>query len=271
MENTTKIFCASKIIYLFLSYKQIYTPKNKIMKKKILILMLLCFTFMSCDLESDRRIIHRIEPNNLSLFVGMEYDLKYSGGKCKWSSENDNIVSVDANGNVRAEHVGYTTIRANEAECKINVSSAKNCYKEPILRWGASLSSIKNSEYSTLVQSNASALLYENRYISEYNKVKYYIYAFESSKLKSSFMAIPIDCAGELADFLLDRYIPQSIDSNDYTATFISPDGKTYVMLMLETLNGEPLCVVGYAPYETTKSSIVTYKEKFRELMMNIK
>lgn len=71
--------------------------------------------------------------------------LSYGGGECTWSSDQPLIAEVDNNGNVTANRVGITNIKANGDICKVTVNPNYTTYEEPYLKFGASMNEVKNA------------------------------------------------------------------------------------------------------------------------------
>ena len=215
------------------------------MKKLILLtLLILPLTFASCGSDD--------EPNysNQTLEVGNVYSIP--GGSPGWTSDNELIASVSTNG-VTAEHVGETYIRNGNKSFKVTVTGKYNTFKEPYMKFGASMSSVKSfmSNY-TLNKELAEALLYDGTF-----PVMYYMYTFKNGGMYLSSAIIKSSSVDteEMVDFLNERYVYVTKDESKYYFAFISPDMKTMVILQLDTLDYQVVYEIIYAEYTGSSSA----------------
>lgn len=227
-----------------------------------MLILATCIVFSSCS-EEDEPQTPKLNKSTLTLYAGSSEKLSYSGGSCSWSSDAPLIASVTNSGLVEANRVGSTTIRANNATCKVTVKPQFTMYTEPYMSWNASMSTVKNfmSGYN-LSKSSSSSLTYDGR-----GNVFAYTYSFENGKLSGSAMGIYLSNADNIGYFIAERYVPVDSDSN--YIYFVSLDNKT-----MGAIGVESFVLVAYMPRESSKSRnneiLDVEKEKIAKLITQI-
>ena len=201
--------------------------------------------FASCGSDND-------EPNysNQTLVVGSVYSIP--GGSAGWTSDNELIASVSTNG-VTAEHVGETYIRNGSNSFKVTVTGKYNTFKEPYLKFGASMSSVKSFMGGyTLNRELTDALLYDGTF-----PVMYYMYTFKNGGMYISSAIIKSTSVDtdEMVAFLNERYVYVTMDESEYNFIFVTPDMKTLVLLQLDTMNSQVVYEVIYGEYTGSSSA----------------
>ena len=207
-----------------------------------MLILATCIGFSSCS-EEDEPQIAKLNKSTLTLYAGSSEKLSYTGGSCSWSSDAPLIASVNNNGVVEANRVGTTTIRANNANCRVTVKPQYTMYTEPRMNWNASMATVKSlmSGYN-LSESSSSRLTYDGK-----GNVFAYTYSFENGKLSGSAMGIYLSNADYIGNFIAERYVPVASDSN--YVYFVSLDNKTMGAIGIESF-----VVVAYMPRESSKS-----------------
>ncbi len=175
--------------------------------------------------------------------------LSYGGGECTWSSDQPLIAEVDNNGNVTANRVGITNIKANGDICKVTVNPNYTTYEEPYLKFGASMNEVKNamSGYTLSSKTDANNLVYIGK-----NVIDYYDYMFKNNGLYAVILATDIFKGAETSKFLAERYIVVSIDENQNKILLASIDMEIGVMVQINDKTGAILIM--YASVKDTKS-----------------
>ena len=181
------------------------------MKQSLFMWMLIiasAFSLSSCSSDDDDSGLSQKE---IILKVGQSMTLSYGGGECTWSSDQPLIAEVDNNGNVTANRVGITNIKANGDICKVTVNPNYTTYEEPYLKFGASMNEVKNamSGYTLSSKTDANNLVYIGK-----NVIDYYDYMFKNNGLYAVILATDIFKGAETSKFLAERYIVVSIDEN---------------------------------------------------------
>lgn len=191
--------------------------------KKVFSLMLLfatLLTFMSCGDEPDNT---KLSKTDYSMFHG---DTQVIEGvnltDIVWDSENEFVATVGKNA-ISGQYVGKTTVRsvAKKLAFTVEVKPVYNIYEEPCLRWGASRAYIK-AKYGTPQSEDFNSVIYK----TANPNAPIMIFMFENDMLSSSGVVCKVSAASQLADFLLERYVPVEVDINNYTATLLHCHGK---------------------------------------------
>ena len=191
-----------------------------------------------------------LTPNRLSLFVGESATLSYVGdSKCRWSSAEPLIASVTQTGVVTGELVGKTTVKANNLSCDVTINPKYDTYYEPCMKWGCAQPTVQNHMYGydEMDDSDYKSLSYKGK-----GKVLFYLYTFENGKLDISGLAISSSYASEIGSFLSERYIPVSIDEDDYTISFA--DYKKSTLVIVKVYSTSTL-LIAYTKYPTSNST----------------
>lgn len=220
--------------------------------KQVLLLAFISLFIVSCS--SDEK---KLNLNQLSLTAGQSSKLIYDG-ICTWSSDEPLIAEVDETGNVTANRVGETTIRANDETCLVKVNPQFHTYMEPCMNWGASEYEISNymKGYQNLGKDDNTLSF------SDYNNEFVYMYILENNSLSSSVIGTSFMKNGEeVIDFLMERYVPVEVDEASYTVIMVSIDKETVIGITFNAISG--IMMVLYTPYSnitTTKSQCIQYK-----------
>lgn len=134
-----------------------------------------------------------------------------------WKSENEFVATVKDD-EITAQYVGKTTVKSatKGLSFTVEVKPRYHTYEEPFLDWGASISEIK-AKYGAPESEDANSLLYK----TDNSNAPLLLYIFENGKLYTCGVACKVSVASQLADFLLERYVPVQVDVDNYKATFL--------------------------------------------------
>lgn len=226
----------------------------------VLLCSLISSTFTACGGDDDEP---ELKFNDITLNCGSTYTIP-NGKNIMWTSSNEYIASVSGN-IVKAEKVGEATISSNKGSFKVKVNgSLATVYPIPCLEWGASKSTVKNfMKGFSLKEEESTSLTYTGT-----GSHLLTTYTFESGILSGSGVALNgsyVD-ADKLADYMLERYVPVSVDEENYSFYFITPDNKTMLGLFLEVYSGNIVYAIVYMPRDSKSRSI----EEFECLPINI-
>lgn len=214
-------------------------------------LLILCSILtISCSKESIPPT-PEITPNTVTLYAGDKVALSYNLGQCTWISDEPLIAKVDNNGCVTAKRVGMTTIRANTAVCKVTVEPTLYTYMEPCLNWGASKSNVKAFmwKYQEIKSDSPDVLLFK-----AHGNIDGYLYGFKNGiSLEYSAVYASIFSWEKIVDFLLERYVPVTMDYDTYMFGFLSIDKK--LAIATEPIDGTKDVVVVYGPFKPNQNS----------------
>ena len=246
-------------IYIYIYSHNFFIITFKIMTKflqlkyvRAFLFVLLCTlissTFTACGDDEPE-----IKFNDITLNCGRTYTIP-NGNNIMWTSSNEYIASVSGN-IVKAERVGEATISSNKGSFKVKVNgSLTSVYPIPCLEWGASKSTVKNFMKGYSLDEEESTSL---TYIGTGSHL-FTIYTFESGILSGSAVALNgnyID-AENLADYMLERYVPVSVDEDNYSFYFVTPDNKTMLGLFLEVYSGNIVYTIVYLPRDSKSRSL---------------
>lgn len=151
-----------------------------------------------------------------------------------WVSEQPLIAEVSTDGNeIEAQHVGSTRIWGGSYSYNVNVSGVYNTYEDPCLDWGASVSDVTKAMTGYKFHSQTdNALLYYGR-----NGAGYYGYVFQNGGLYASGVYVKSDYAGELVDFLWERYLYVTTGSDNSYIEFCNINNDMHVLLNTESVS----------------------------------
>lgn len=219
-----------------------------------LIAALVCINLASCGGDEDVK-----KYDDLTLSVG---DTRIVEGDEIWESDNELIVAIDGS-ELTAVRVGEAKITSSNYAFKVLVNPTNNSFQEPCLDFGYSLSSVKKQMNGyTLERETDEAIMYKGK-----GNVSYYLYGFENQKLKMSFMLVSTSHMDNLVDFLLERYVPISVDEDDGYIGMASPDAKMLVLITAEKYGNSFYYSVSYANVDSYTRTEFEYKELLDDVM----
>ena len=215
------------------------------MKKVIYYFGFLIALFLNCGLiacssdddDNDKKLT--VSPESISMHYDETQQLNAKGAT-NWKTSNDFVADVDSKGKVEARHIGKAQIVASNgkssATCNVTITPMYTLYDDPILNWGASISTIKSSVKKELVSSNATSLTYKYTIGSDPCIIAY---SFKDNKL------IAVMCVFDYAYYLqagyyvLERYQPFSAQEGSYLfADAMNPEKANTIVEFSEYKNG---------------------------------
>lgn len=192
--------------------------------KKVFSLMLLLATMVTFTACGDD------EPDNTNLSQ-TSYAMYHEGTQViegnnlsdiSWQSDNEFVATIK-NNVITGQYVGKTTVKSatNNLSFTVEVKPKYNTYEEPLLEWGASKATIK-AKYGTPQSEDTNSLIYQT---SDYN-APIMLFIFENGKMSTCGVVCKVSAASQLGDFLVERYIPAKVDTDNYSATLLHCYGK---------------------------------------------
>lgn len=185
------------------------------MKKHLLTLLLPVLILLSCSKIDDKPATTSIDQNKVSLNYDQTHQFKLTEGstaidasKVHWTSSDETVGIINASGLFSAKKVGKTTIKAvangSTLTSEVTIIPYSELCKEPIVDFGASLTTVKGKETRVLSEQTATALMYNG----ENPKVDNIFYGFNASGLESSVLLLSSSAAvvKESAKFFAERY-----------------------------------------------------------------
>ena len=139
-----------------------------------------------------------------------------------WDSENEFVAMIKDNV-ITGQFVGKTIVKstAKNLSFTVEVKPKYHTYEEPYLLWGGSKSAIK-AKYGTPASEDSGRLLYQ----TSNPNAPMMLYLFENGKMTTCGVVCKISAASQLGDFLVERYVPISVDTNKYSAVLVHCFGK---------------------------------------------
>ena len=192
--------------------------------KKVLYLIILpvigmvCCAITACSSDDDEGSGIVVSPSSISLHYEETQQLK-ADGATSWLSEDEFVASVDQSGLVKGGHVGTTKIIATngskKSACEVTITPKYYLFDEPLLRWGASMSSIQAAETHEKQNVSSDEVLLYN-YTSGATACLM-MYDFDNNKLRAVMALLNNSMYVTAGYYLLEHYQPFYIgDNNDY-------------------------------------------------------
>lgn len=246
------------------------------MKTKLLILSLTAVlsAFISCKKDDGGGV--ELKTLTLSVVCGQKGQLLVSPSMdgCTFTSDQSLIASVSTKGEVKGITVGETTVSVLSlsnnviGKCKVTVTPQYSMYREPYLRFSASSSLVKSYETRAVISETTKAINYNG----ENSNIKQLAYTFENGKYTGVVCLIPTAKLSLLTDFILERYVPVAVGSDDILAAFESVDKKTTVGIFYYSTSYVGSMYVPYIDGNKSKttdldSELIRYKELAIEIL----
>lgn len=224
------------------------------MKKSLVLLMtILSMTlFVACSKDSDNGL-NVTSPKQVTLTSDKTSQIQCNDPNATFSSENEYVATVSSKGEIKGKRIGETIIDINgKPIIKVTVSPVYTQYKEPILLFNATKAEVK-SKMGTQVSSETETSLV---YAPTSGRVLTYIYSFTNGKVSAIGMGISTSYIETLTSFLLERYVPFSLDEEKYLALYINAlSAAKATMIVGEQIYSTSIILVAYIPYTDARSS----------------
>ncbi len=241
--------------------------------KKVFSLMLLLatiLTFTACS-DDDEPDDAKLSTNSYTLYHDSAQLIEGTGiDDLTWDSENEFVATVE-DGMVKGMFVGETIVRSTTKNLSFTaeVKPMYYTYEEPCLDFGASKASIK-AKRGTPDSEDATSLMYE----TNNPNAPIELYVFQNGGLYTCGVACKVSIANELADFLLERYLPVKVDKDNYSATFTHCYGKIsdpkidygVAMQYSSSLGGLLVAYTGVNGSKSKSRSTVEFSDAFESL-----
>ncbi|MDD2960626.1 MAG: hypothetical protein PHR45_00900 [Muribaculaceae bacterium] len=221
--------------------------------KNLMILTTALFSLLSlmaCSSDDDLEIT---SEKNIELTRENTSQIKCSDPKATFISENEYVAIVSDKGLIEAQRIGETRIKINGKNMiNVTVKPVYTQYKEPLLTFGATKNEIISKAGNNYKTPNATSLVYK----FSNGPVIAHAYIFENGKCTGSGMLVSTYYTETLTEFLLERYLPATLDYDNYLAVFINALtlAKT-TMLIGEQIQSAYDIIVYYMPYDNAKGT----------------
>lgn len=176
------------------------------MKRICLLLGMLCALCVWSCKETAQEIT--LSETQVSLYVGEKVALE-ANALVDWMSDDAFYASVNAEGEVLAQHVGTTTIVAQGADggraaCTVTVKPYFNTFTEPCLEaFGQSVAILKAVETRQLIREEEQAVIYAGK--APVAEVRYQLGAPDGS-VTSAIVTLDVAVREEMQAFFGERY-----------------------------------------------------------------
>ncbi|MHC1689825.1 MAG: Ig-like domain-containing protein [Bacteroidales bacterium] len=186
--------------------------------KNLIISLALAAILLACQKEP----VLTLEQTNISLKSGENFSISATGfDSYTFTSQDEYVAKVSATGVVTAQRIGKTNIvvKAEDkvAYFNVEVAPAYNFFIEPITEWGMSRAQLV-SKLGTPASSTASGVGYTHS--SAIAPIS--VYLFDSKGLSVSSILINSNYSSQLGSFMAERYLPVSIDADEYSIYLIN-------------------------------------------------
>lgn len=242
--------------------------------KKILPFMLLLatmLTFTACSSGDDEPDNTKLSKTSYAMYHEETQDIEGDHlSNVVWDSENEFVATVE-NNTITGQYVGQTTVKsaANNLTFSVEVKPKYSTYEEPCLDWGASKSAIK-AKYGTPQSEDTNSLIYQ----TSNTNAPIMLYAFKDGKMTSCGVVCKISAAYQLGDFLMERYVPVEVDTDNYSATLLHCYGKTsdpqvdygIVMKYSSSIGGILVAYTGANNSKSRSVDDIEFENAFRSL-----
>lgn len=193
-----------------------------------------------------------LTPDEFNLYTE-EIKTATASKDVSWSSEDEFVATIDEAGEVTAQHVGSTIIKAKatagngSGTINMNVIPKYHTYEDPLFLFGESKQKIKNRETNKIQRETDNVLYYatSNPYILR-------MYSFDSNRLKGVAVTCSWSFALEVMNFLLERYMPIGSDNDEFF--FINNfREKANMSIMYSTDTQYDFVMIAYMSYSALK------------------
>ncbi|SEF97184.1 Ig-like domain (group 2) [Xylanibacter ruminicola] len=241
----------------------------------ILISIVSC-SFLSCSSDSDENPLI-VTPASISMHYEDTQQLQAEGAT-SWLSSDEFVAKVSSTGLVTANHVGKTEIIVSNGKknttCEVTVTPEYNLYDDPILQWGASMSTIQSLEtHKKLSSSSSDVISYD---YSFGNNPCAMGYSFENGKLKAVMAMLDYSLYLKTGYYLLERYQPAA-ETDDYDFLFVdalSKDKcKTAVYFTTQKSGRNTYTVIMYMDFSKLSSStrsVIGYNSEMMKMLQEV-
>ena len=188
------------------------------MKKLALILISLCFIIISCrnrneNNETDKPIRYN-GPTTINIAQQDIYKINASSEEAlTYYSDNENIVTVDNDGNIKGKSIGEANITISNSDNEIKIRVIVTLFVEPTLDFGCNqdkILSLYNPE--KLIYNTDSVIIYSNWYSAAVWSMSFF---FENDEYYESDLYILNDLDMRVNEYLDKNYHYYEVITND--------------------------------------------------------
>lgn len=238
------------------------------MKTTITLLLTITSMVVGCgdDYDIDQ---FTLNATKLALHYDDVYPFSIKMGKTditattfKWSSSDEQVGTIDANGMFHAKRIGTTTIsaanNASSLACTITIEPYETFLTEPTITFGSSTSDVKAFEQRKLAAEAPGSLLFSG----ENDLVSGVFYNFQDNKLTNCLVLFPnsSDVLERIKTFYAERYT--YIGETDNTL-YLEGENNLLVALNLKGTTGRNALYLQKS-MEQTKALVSAIKKQLQ-------
>lgn len=212
----------------------------------VMLFMASSLALSSCSDDEDT-LANPTIPTTKSMTVGEVWSIKGSGTLI---TDNDFIVSISENHNVKAEHIGDCIISNGDSKCKVHVNGRITLYKDPVTQWGISKSQLISICGEDYIEQNG-IIGYKNND----STCPMVAYTFKNNALNGVGVLVSTDKSETLAKFLVERYLPVEQSGYEYYFVDNNNPSKVTTAVMLSFYNVD-YWMVTYVPINESRASL---------------
>lgn len=194
--------------------------------------------------------------------------IKCSDPKATYASEDEFVATVSETGLITAKRIGETYIDINgKKSVKVTIRPVYTQFVEPQFLFGATKEDVYSKVGTNYYSSDDTGI----SYIPSSGKVKYYSYLLKDGKVSSVGMIVSTDDLESITNFLLERYVPISLEEEDYTAVLANALTEDKItMLVAEKIYSVSYIFVVYLPYSSSASRSSIERETLEQQVQHL-
>lgn len=241
------------------------------MNKTLFLAVLAAATIVlsGCGKEDDVDNSILLTSSNQTLFYDDEFQIDATSSlPITYTSEDEYHAKVSASGLVTAGRVGETNIVLSNGKdtkkIKITVRPESNLYPEPELTFGMTRAAVKSKLGTPDAETDAG--LGWNNYST--NAPLLACVFDEADKLEAYSVMVKTAYASNLADFLLERYVPAALpDDEDIIAIFLNGlDTETANRAVFLRFYNVSYLMVMYTPFPPDTRAATSYSDIMKSI-----
>lgn len=162
--------------------------------KKVILVLLLAGIFVGCSKDEKQLSVNQ-DVVNIHYDEDYQFSLNIDGANVDWNNVQSTVADAEVgeinnSGLFTAKRIGTTKITfrvgGSTVSTEVKVLPYQTLFEEPILKWGASMSSIRSEEKRVFEESTSTAILFKG----ENSNIRNVLYVFSGDKLNGSIVLV---------------------------------------------------------------------------------